>query len=106
MIGKKKLCSLSGGQKVNDEEDQVAANETTVESEIRTVEEGENKTEESQQRHGEEQPLLTSMNNNPVRRPRGTQCVDSVRKFLNKAVECFGYLILIIAALPSILKDH
>ena len=99
------------------QDDQREAEERTTESErnaseneIRTMEEGENETEESHQllppnyqgssvnqRSCEEQPLLDV---EYTRQPRRTGRVKSLKKFIYKGVLCFSYLILIIAALP------
>ena len=86
--------------------------ETDGEREIRTMEEGENRT--GQQVHFlayrerpaelEEQPLLSAVSNDchdgRRRSPRGSGCVEKFRGFCDKAVVGFGYLILILAALP------
>ena len=103
----RKFCWMSDSQ-----DDQREAEERTTEneSEIRTMEEGENGTEESRQllalnyqgssfsqRSCEEQPLLDV---EYTRQPRRIGRVKSLKKFFYKGVLCFCYLILIIAALP------
>ena len=103
----RKFCWMSDSQ-----DDQREAEERTTEneSEIRTMEEGENGTEESRQllppnyqgssvnqRSCEEQPLLDV---EYTRQPRRIGRVKSLKKFIYKGVLCFCYLILIIAALP------
>ena len=108
----RKFCWMSDSQ-----DDQREAEERTTESErnaseneIRTMEEGENETEESRQllppnyqgssvnqRSCEEQPLLDV---EYTRQPRRIGRVKSLKKFIYKGVLCFCYLILIIAALP------
>ena len=103
----RKFCWMSDSQ-----DDQREAEERTTEneSEIRTMEEGENGTEESRQllppnyqgssvnqRSCEEQPLLDV---EYTRQPRRIGRVKSLKKFIYKGVLCFSYLILIIAALP------
>ena len=107
----KKLCCMSGRQQVD--EGQADGNETVVESEPRTMEEGENRIESQQpsfaeqpvgnhqeSRDGERTPLLIDGNDGCKRRPRGTRCVDNIRNINNKIAWCFQYLILFIAALP------
>ena len=103
----RKFCWMSDSQ-----DDQREAEERTTEneSEIRTMEEGENGTEESRQllppnyqgssvnqRSCEEQPLLDV---EYTRQPRRIGRVKSLKKFFYNGVLCFCYLILIIAALP------
>ena len=108
----RKFCWMSDSQ-----DDQREAEERTTETErnasekeIRTMEEGENETEESRQllppnyqgssvnqRSCEEQPLLDV---EYTRQPRRIGRVKSLKKFIYKGVLCFSYLILIIAALP------
>ena len=108
----RKFCWMSDSQ-----DDQRGAEERTtenernvVENEIRTMEEGENGTEESRQRlppnyqgssfsqrSCEEQPLLDV---EYTRQPRRIGRVKSLKKFIYKAGLRFSYLILIIAALP------
>ena len=103
----RKFCWMSDSQ-----DDQREAEERTTEneSEIRTMEEGENGTEESRQllplnyqgssvnqRSCEEQPLLDV---EYTRQPRRIGRVKSLKKFIYKGVLCFSYLILITAALP------
>ena len=108
----RKFCWMSDSQ-----DDQREAEERTTETErnaseneIRTMEEGENGTEESRQRlplnyqgssfsqrSCEEQPLLEV---EYTRQPRRIGRVKSLKKFIYKAGLRFSYLILIIAALP------
>ena len=103
----RKFCWMSDSQ-----DDQRESEERTTEneSEIRTMEEGENGTEESSQllplnyqgssvsqRSCEKQPLLDV---EYTRQPRRIGRVKSLNKFFYKGVLCFSYLILIIAALP------
>ena len=95
----KKFCWMSGGQQLNNN-GQTDENE----AEMRTMEEGGNRTEGShlhstienyRDRDGEEQPLLT-------RQPRGTGCVNIIRKIsLREIAVGFLYAILAIAALPG-----
>ena len=104
----RKFCWMSDSQ-----DDQREAEERTTENgrntadnEIRTMEEGDNGTEESHQlnyqgssvieRSSEEQPLLVEYTRQPRHIGRG----KSLKKFFYKGVLCFSYLILIIAALP------
>ena len=107
----KKLCCMSGRQQVD--EGQADGNETVVESELRTMEEGENRIESQQpsfaeqplgnhqeSRDGERTPLLIHANDGCKRRPRGTRCVDNIRNINNEIAWRFRYLILFIAALP------
>ena len=107
----KKLCCMSGRQQVD--EGQADRNEIVVESELRTMEEGENRIESQQpsfaeqpvgnhqeSRDGERTPLLIDGNDGCKRRPRGTRCVDNIRNINNRIAWCFRYLILFIAALP------
>ena len=101
----RKFCWMSDSQ-----DDQREAEERTTENEIRTMEEGENGTEESRQRlplnyqgssfsqrSCEEQPLLDV---EYTRQPRRIGRIKSLKKFIYKAGLRFSYLILIIAALP------
>ena len=83
--------------------------ETDAERDIRTMEEGENRTGEPvqrlayRQRPAEEQPLLSAVSNdsNDVKHcPRGSDCVKKCHSVCDKAVIGFGYLILVLAALP------
>ena len=84
--------------------------ETDGEREIRTMEEGENRTGQQVQllayreRPAEEQPLLSAVSNDSHdgrrRSPRGSGCVEKFSGFCDKALVGFGYLILILAALP------
>ena len=108
----RKFCWMSDSQDDQREaEERTTENErNAVENEIRTMEEGENGTEESRQllppnyqgssvnqRSCEEQPLLDV---EYTRQPRRIGRVKSLKKFFYKGVLCFSYLILIIAALP------
>ena len=106
----RKFCWMSDGPKDQTGEERATENErNTAENEIRTMEEGENGTEESHQlsplnyqsssviqRSCEEQPLLVEY----TRQPRRIGRVKSLKKFFYKGVLCFSYLIPIIAALP------
>ena len=108
----RKFCWMSDSQDDQREaEERTTENErNAVENEIRTMEEGENGTEESRQllppnyqgssfsqRSCEEQPLLDV---EYTRQPRRIGRVKSLKKFFYKGVLCFSYLILILAALP------
>ena len=108
----RKFCWMSDSQDDQREaEERTTENErNAVENEIRTMEEGENGTEESRQllppnyqgssfsqRSCEEQPLLDV---EYTRQPRRIGRVKSLKKFIYKGVLCFSYLILIIVALP------
>ena len=108
----RKFCWMSDSQDDQREaEERTTENErNAVENEIRTMEEGENGTEESRQRlplnyqgssfsqrSCEEQPLLEV---EYTRQPRRIGRVKSLKKFIYKAGLRFSYLILIIAALP------
>ena len=108
----RKFCWMSDSQDDQREaEERTTENErNAVENEIRTMEEGENGTEESRQllppnyqgssfsqRSCEEQPLLDV---EYTRQPRRIGRVKSLKKFFYKGVLCFSYLILVIAALP------
>ena len=108
----RKFCWMSDSQDDQREaEERTTENERNAsENEIRTMEEGENGTEESRQllplnyqgssfsqRSCEEQPLLDV---EYTRQPRRIGRVKSLKKFIYKGVLCFCYLILIIAALP------
>ena len=108
----RKFCWMSDSQDDQREaEERTTENErNAVENEIRTMEEGENGTEESRQllppnyqgssvsqRSCEKQPLLDV---EYTRQPRRIGRVKSLKKFIYKGVLCFSYLILIIAALP------
>ena len=108
----RKFCWMSDSQDDQREaEERTTENErNAVENEIRTMEEGENGTEESRQllppnyqgssvnqRSCEEQPLLDV---EYTRQPRRIGRVKSLKKFFYNGVLCFCYLILIIAALP------
>ena len=98
---------MSGGQQLNNN-GQTNENET----EMRTLEEGGNRTEGShlhstienyRDRDGEEQPLLTTQPTviiDYMRQPRSTGCVNIIRKIPLKIVVGFLYVILVIAALP------
>ena len=103
----KKFCCMSGGQQLNNN-GQTDENE----AEIRTLEEGGNRTEGShlhstienyRDRDGEEQPLLTTQPTviiDYMRQLRSTGCVNIIRKIPLKIVVGFLYVILVIAALP------
>ena len=104
----KKFCWMSGGQQLNNN-GQTDENE----DEMRTMEEGGNRTEGShlhstvenyQDRDGEEQPLLTTQPtviNDYMRQPRGNGCVNIIRKISPREIAVgFLYVILVIAALP------
>ena len=103
----KKFCWMFGGQHLHNN-GQTAENET----EIRTMEEGGNRTEGShllatienyQERDDEGRPLLTPLPtaiNDYTRQPRGTAYVNSIRKISLDIAVGFLYLILVIAALP------
>ena len=108
----RKFCWMSDSQDDQREpEERTTENErNAVENEIRTMEVGENGTEESRQllppnyqgssfsqRSCEEQPLLDV---EYTRQPRRMGRVKSLKKFIYKGLLCFSYLILIIAALP------
>ena len=108
----RKFCWMSDSQDDQREaEERTTENERNAsENEIRTMEEGENGTEESRQRlplnyqgssfsqrSCEEQPLLEV---EYTRQPRRIGRVKSLKKFIYKAGLRFSYLILIIAALP------
>ena len=112
MRRKRKFCWMSDSQDDQREaEERTTENErNAVENEIRTMEEGENGSEESRQllppnyqgssfsqRSCEEQPLLDV---EYTRQPRRIGMVKSLKTFFYKGVLCFSYLILIIAALP------
>ena len=106
----KKFCCMSGRQQVD--EGQADRNETVVEGDLRTMEEGENRIESlqpsfaeeivgnRQETDGERTPLLNDANEGYSKRPRGTRCVDDIRNINTKIAWCFRYLILFIAALP------
>ena len=106
----KKLCCMSGRQQVD--EGQADRNETVVEGDLRTMEEGENRIESlqpsfaeeivgnRQETDGERTSLLSDVNEGYSKRPRGTRCVDDIRNINTKIAWCFRYLILFIAALP------
>ena len=104
----KKFCWMSGGQQLNNN-GQTDENE----AEIRTMEEGGNRTKGShlhsiienyRDRDDEEQPLLTTQPtviNEYMRQSRGTGCVNIIRKIsLREIAVGFLYMILVIAALP------
>ncbi|CAH3178189.1 unnamed protein product, partial [Porites evermanni] len=111
MRRRRKFCWMTDGPNDQAGEERATENErNTAENEIRTMEEGENGTEESRQlsalnyqsssviqRNCEEQPLLVEY----TRQPRRIGRVKSLKKFFYKGVLCFSYLILIIAALPT-----
>ena len=108
----KKFCWHSGRHERSENplepeaEDQV---ETDAEREIRTMEEGEHRTGEPVQllacreRPAEEQPLLSAVSNDSRDnrcRPQGSGSVKEHHSVCDKAAIGFGYLILILAALP------
>ena len=108
----RKFCWMSDSQDDQREpEERTTENErNAAENEIRTMEVGENGTEESRQllppnyqgssfsqRSCEEQPLFDV---EYTRQPRRIGRVKSLKKFFHKGVLCFSYLILIFAALP------
>ena len=108
----RKFCWMTDSQDDQREpEERTTENErNAAENEIRTMEVGENGTEESRQllppnyqgssfsqRSCEEQPLLDV---EYTRQPRRIGRVKSLKKFFYKGVLCFSYLILILAALP------
>ena len=108
----RKFCWMSDSlDDQREAEERTTENErNAVENEIRTMEEGENGTEESRQllplnyqgssvsqRSCEKQPLLDV---EYTRQPRRIGRVKSLKKFFYKGVLCFSYLILITAALP------
>ena len=83
--------------------------ETDAERDIRTMEEGENRTGEPVQRlacrerPAEEQPLLSAVSNDchDVKHcPRGSGRVKKCNSVCDKVAIGFGYLILVLAALP------
>ena len=107
----KKFCWHSGRHERSENplepeaENQV---ETDAEREIRTMEEGENRTGEPVQllacreRPAEEQPLLSAVSNDSRDnrcRPQGSGSVEHYSVCYNAAIG-FGYLILILVALP------
>ena len=107
----KKFCCHSGRDERSENplepeaENQV---ETDAEREIRTMEEGEHRTEEPVQllayreRPAEEQPLLSAVSNDSRDnrcRPQGSGSVEHY-SVCYKAAIGFGYLILILVALP------
>ena len=80
-----------------------------AERDIRSMEEGENRTVElgkalaCQERLAEEQPLLTAASSESLDirgRPRGNGCVKNHKSVFVKAAMGFGYLIINLAALP------
>ena len=108
----KKFCWHSGRHERSENplepeaENQV---ETDAEREIRTMEEGEHRTGEPVQlsayreRPAEEQPLLSAVSNDARdnrRRLQGSGCVKKYHIVCDKVAIGFGYLILILAALP------
>ena len=112
MIRTKKFCWHSGRHERSENplepeaENQV---ETDAERDIRTMEEGENRTGEPVQRlacrerSAEEQPLLSAVSNDShdVKHcPRGSGHVKKFNSVCYKAAISFGYLILVLAALP------
>ena len=98
----KKFCCMSG-------DGQTDGNE----AEIRTMEEGGRRTEgphlhstieNSRDRDGEEQPLLTTQPtviDDYMRQPRGTGCVNIIRKIPHNIAVGSYYLILVPVALPA-----
>ena len=110
----KKFCLHSGRHERSENplepEAENGQAEIDAEREFRTIEEGENRTGEPvqllayQEGPAEEQPLLSAVSNdsNDTRRrsPRGSGCVKKYRSVCYKAATGFGYLILILAALP------
>ena len=96
----KKLCwySRRSGRHERSENPLEPEAENHVETDFETMEEGRNRTEEPVQRleyrerPAEEQPLLSAISNNSHGCPRGSGC-DTV-------IIGFGYLILVLAALP------
>ena len=111
MIRTKKFCWHSGRHERSENplepeaENQV---ETDAEREIRTMEEGENRTGEPVQvlacreKPAEEQPLLSAVSNDSRDnrcRPQGSGSVEHYSVCYEAAIG-FGYLILILAALP------
>ena len=108
----KKFCWQSGRHERSENplepeaENQV---ETDAEREIRTMEEGEHRTGKPVQllacreRPAEEQPLLSALSNDSRDnrcRPQGSGCVKKYHIVCDKIAIGFGYLILILAALP------
>ena len=108
----KKFCWHSGRHERSENplepeaENQV---ETDAERDIRNIEEGENRTGEPVQRlacrerPAEEQPLLSAVSNDShdVKHcPRGSGHVKKFNSVCYKAAIGFGYLILVLAALP------
>ena len=108
----KKFCWHSGRHERSENplepeaENQV---ETDAERDIRNIEEGENRTGEPVQRlacrerPAEEQPLLSAVSNDShdVKHcPRGSGHVKKYDSVCDKAALGFGYLILVLAALP------
>ena len=113
MIRTKKFCWHSGRHERSENplepeaENQV---ETDAEREIRTMEKGENRTGEPVQvlacreRPAEEQPLLSAVSNDSRDnrcRPQGSGSVEHYSVCYNAAIG-FGYLILILVALPRV----
>ena len=108
----KKFCWHSGRHERSENplepeaENQV---ETDAERDIRTMEEGEHRTGEPVQlsayreRPAEEQPLLSAVSNEARdnrRRLQGSGCVKKYHIVCDKVAIGFGYLILILSALP------
>ena len=110
----KKFCWHSGRHERSENplepeaEDHV---DTDAERDITTMEEGENRTGEleqrlaaCQERRTEEQPLIISAESNDShdvnRCPRGSGCVKKYHSVCDKATIGLGYLILVLAALP------
>ena len=108
----KKFCWHSGRHERSENPFQPEAEnqvETDAERDIRTMEEGENRTGEPVQRlacrerPAEEQPLLSAVSNDchDVKHcPRGSGRVKKCNSVCDKAAIGFGYLILVLAALP------
>ena len=108
----KKFCWHSGRHERSENPFQPEAEnqvETDAERDIRTMEEGENRTGEPVQRlacrerPAEEQPLLSAISNDchDVKHyPRGSGHVKKCHSVCDKAAIGFGYLILVLAALP------
>ena len=108
----KKFCWHSGLHERSEnplEPEAVNQVETDAERDIRTMDEGEHRTGEPVQRlacpkrPAEEQPLLSAISNDShdVKHcPRGSGHVNKYDSVCDKAAIGFGYLILVLAALP------
>ena len=108
----KKFCWHSGRHKRSEnplEPEAVNQVETDAERDIRTMDEGEHRTGEPVQRlacrerPAEEQPLRSAISNDShdVKHcPRGSGHVKKYHSVCDKAAIGFGYLILVLAALP------